>query len=199
MRVSRSRLVLAGFVLMVAAAAVAVAGRAGGTATASSFGFAQSPEGITESNLPPGFTKAPAVTVNGKRYRFDTIPGHYWKVLNKRGFAVGLHFQTEDPFPWAKGVDKGELLYLIYAIPGTCGDGNYAKAIRAQNATVYGTVPPGFDHWHAFKGGGSRVGTWYTHIPVRSFTIAGPPGNPAEGAKVKAGTPKFIPVCDIVK
>lgn len=154
--------------------------------------------GITEDDLPSGFSKAPSVTVGGKRYRFDSIPGHYWKLLDKRGFAIGLHFQTDDPFPWARDVPKGELLYFIYAIPGTCGDGNYAKAVKSPNATVYGRVPPGFDHWHGFVGGGSKVGTWYTHIPVRDFTLAGPPGNPSEGAQVTAGTPKFIPVCDVL-
>ncbi len=155
--------------------------------------------GITEANVPAGFTKAPAVRVNGKQYRFDKIPGHYWKVLGKRGYAVGLHFQTEKPFPWAKDVPKGELLYTIYAIPGTCGNGNYAKAIKAPNATIQGKVPPGFDHWHAFKGGGSKVGQWFSHTPVRDFTFAGPPGNPFEGKKILAGVPGFLPVCDIVK
>jgi len=155
--------------------------------------------GITEANLPAGFTKAPAVNVNGRQYRFAAIPGHYWKLLNKRGYAVGLHFQTDKPFPWAKGVAKGELLYMIYAIPGTCGDGNYAKAVKAPNATIQGKVPPGFDHWHAFQGGGSKVGTWYTHIAVRDFTFAGPSGNPFEGKRIFAGSPKFLPVCDIVQ
>ena len=149
--------------------------------------------------VPAGFTATPAVVVNGKRYRFAAIPGHYWKVLNKRGYAIGLHFQTDKPFPWAKNIAKGKLLYMIYAIPGTCGDGNYAKAIKAPNATIQGRVPPGFDHWHAFQGGGSKVGTWYTHIPVRDFTFAGPAGNPFEGKKIFAGSPKFLPVCDIVK
>lgn len=155
--------------------------------------------GITEANLPAGFTKSPAVTVNGKRYRFAAIPGHYWKVLDKRGYAVGLHFQTDKPFPWAKGVAKGELLYLIYAIPGTCGNGNYAKAVKAPNATIQGKVPPGFDHWHAFQGGGSKVGTWYMHTAVRDFTFAGPSGNPFDGKRISAGSPKFLPVCDIVQ
>ncbi len=75
----------------------------------------------------------------------------------------------------------------------------YAKAVKAANATVYGKVPPGFDHWHAFQGGGSKVGTWYTHIPVQTFTFAGPPGNPFEGKTIAAGTPKFLPVCDILQ
>jgi hypothetical protein len=186
--------------LILTAVAAALAGLAGvafggGDATAT---VAAAP-GITESNLPAGFTKTPAVTVDGKRYRFAAIPGHYWKVLDRRGYAVGLHFQTAKPFAWAKGVAKGELLYLIYAIPGTCGDGNYAKAVKAPNATIRGAVPPGFDHWHAFQGGGSTVGAWYTHVPVRDFTFAGPPDNPFEGKKISAGTPKFLPVCDIVQ
>lgn len=153
--------------------------------------------GITEDNLPPGFSKNPAVEINGKRWRFDAIPGHYWKVLDKRGFAVGLHFQALRPFPWAKGVPKGELLYLIYAIPGNCGDGSYAKAVRSPTASIYGKLPPGFDHWHAYVGAGSKVGNWYVHIPVRDFVIAGPKGNPLAGTKIVAGTPRFIPVCDI--
>lgn len=190
----RARLIVPA-ALAVAAAGLAGAAFGGGEATAN---VAATP-GITEANLPAGFTKTPAVTVDGKRYRFAAIPGHYWKVLDKRGYAVGLHFQTAKPFPWAKGVPKGQLLYLIYAIPGTCGDGNYAKAIKAPNATIQGPVPPGFDHWHAFQGGGSKVGTWYTHIPVRDFTFAGPPNNPFDGRRIPAGTPKFLPVCDIVQ
>lgn len=182
--------------LAVAAAVAGLAGIAfgGGDARATVAGA----PGITEANLPAGFTKTPAVSVNGKQYRFAAIPGHYWKVLDKRGYAVGLHFQTDKPFPWAKGVAKGELLYMIYAIPGTCGDGNYAKAVKAPNATIQGKVPPGFDHWHAFQGGGSKVGTWYTHIAARDFTFAGPSGNPFEGKRIPAGSPKFLPVCDIV-
>jgi hypothetical protein len=192
----RSRLILFLAALVVIGATVAVVTRSNDAGAAPR---AAAGDGITEANLPAGFTATPAVVVNGKPYRFAAIPGHYWKVLNKRGYAVGLHFQTDKPFPWAKDVAKGTLLYLIYAIPGTCGDGNYAKAIKAPNATIEGKVLPGFDHWHAFQGGGSKVGTWYTHIPVRSFTLAGPPGNPAEGTRITAGTPKFIPVCDIVK
>lgn len=185
--------------VLVAASAAAAFGREGSSAAKPARAFAGNPIGITEANLPPGFTKSPTVTVDGKRYRFDAIPGHYWKLLNKQGFAIGLHFQTDKPFPWAKGVTKGQLLYIIYAIPGTCGDGNYARAVRSPRATIYGGVPPGFDHWHAFRGGGSRVGTWLTHIAVRDFTLAGPPGNPAAGTKITAGTPKFIPVCDVLK
>lgn len=192
---TRLIILLAG--LVVVAASVAAL-RGGDAAALPSAPFPSHPS-ITESNLPPGFSKTPAVSVNGKRYRFAEIPGHYWKILDKRGFAVGLHFQTDKPFPWAKGVAKGQLLYLIYAVPGTCGDGNYAKAVKAANATVYGKVPPGFDHWHAFQGGGSKVGTWYTHIPVQTFTFAGPPGNPFAGKRITAGTPKFLPVCDIVQ
>lgn len=190
----RIRLML---VLGLAAALAAAAGVAfGGSAAQATTAAAP---GITEANLPAGFTKTPAVTVNGKRYRFAEIPGHYWKVLDKRGFAVGLHFQTDKPFPWAKDVPKGELLYMIYAIPGTCGNGNYAQAIKAPNATIQGKVLPGFDHWHAFQGGGSTVGSWYTHIAAREFTFGGPPGNPFEGKRIPAGAPKFLPVCDIVK
>jgi len=192
----RSRLILLLAALAAIGATVAVATRSHDARAAPR---AATGEGITEDSLPAGFTATPAVVVNGKRYRFAAIPGHYWKVLNKRGYAIGLHFQTDKPFPWAKNIAKGKLLYMIYAIPGTCGDGNYAKAIKAPNATIQGRVPPGFDHWHAFQGGGSKVGTWYTHIPVRDFTFAGPAGNPFEGKKIFAGSPKFLPVCDIVK
>lgn len=188
--------VIMGIAAAAAVAAVAAAALGGGEARATPAAVAP---GITEASLPAGFTKSPAVTVGGKRYRFDAIPGHYWKVLDRSGYAVGLHFQTDEPFPWAKDVPKGELLYLIYAIPGTCGDGNYAKAVKAPNATIQGKVPPGFDHWHALQGGGSKVGNWYMHVAVRNFTFAGPPGNPFEGKPVAAGNPKFLPVCDIVK
>jgi len=192
------RLFLFSLVLLVAAGvAVACGGDDEGEERAAASQPTSSQVGITEDNLPPGFSKAPTVEVDGKQYRFDNIPGHYWKVLDPRGYAIGLHFQTDKPFPWAQDVPKGELLYLIYAVPGTCGDGNYAKAVEAPDATAFGPVPPGFDHWHAFVGGGSRVGTWYTHIAVRDFTLAGPPGNPFEGEKINAGEPKFLPVCDI--
>jgi hypothetical protein len=154
-------------------------------------------DGITESNLPPGFSKSPTVVINGKRWRFDSVPGHYWKVLNNKGFALALHFQTDTPFPWAKDVPKGELLYIIYAIPGNCGNGNYGKAVRSPVASIFGKLPPGFDHWHGFVGGGSKVGTWLLHIPVREFRFGGPADNPFEGKPVMAGIPGFLPVCDI--
>ena len=152
---------------------------------------------ITEDNLPAGFTAAPTVKLDGKEWTFDKIPGHYWKVLDDSGVAVGLHFQSEKPFKWAQDVPKGELLYMVYAIPGTCGDGSFAKAVKSQNASIVGKLPAGFDHWHALVGGKSKTGHWLMHTAVRDFTLAGPPGNPMTGTKVKAGNPGFMPVCDI--
>jgi hypothetical protein len=155
------------------------------------------PPGISEDKLPPGFTKTPTVTQDGKEYRFDNVPGHYWQVLDDAGYTVGLHFQTDEPFPWAKDVEKGELLYLVYAIPGNCGDGSFEQAVKSKDATILGPTPGGFDHWHGLVGAGPKAGHWLMHIPVRDFTTAGPPGNPMDGTPVKAGTPGFMPVCDI--
>ncbi len=151
---------------------------------------------VTEDALPPGFEPAPMVELDGKEWEFDTIPGHYWKVLDN-GYAVGLHFQSEEPFPWAKGVEKGELLYLVYAIAGNCGTGSFERAVKSKDATILGPTPGGFDHWHGLVGAGPKAGHWLMHIPVRDFTMAGPPGNPMDGTPVKAGTPGFMPVCDI--
>lgn len=151
---------------------------------------------LTSAEVPEGFSATPEVTLDGKEWTFDNVPGHFWKVLDD-GYAVGLHFQTTRPFPWAKDVRPGELLYMVYAIPGHCGDGSHAKAVKAKDATVFGATPPGFDHWHGLVGGGSKTGHWLMHIPVRDFTLAGPPGNPMEGAPVKAGQPGFMPVCDL--
>jgi hypothetical protein len=153
--------------------------------------------GITEDSLPQGFTKTPMVKQNGKEWTFDNVPGHYWKVLDDSGYAVGLHFQTDEPFPWAKDVEKGELLYLVYAIPGNCGNGSFEQAVKAKDATILGPTPGGFDHWHGLVGAGPKAGHWLLHIPVRDFTMAGPPGNPMDGTPVKAGSPGFMPVCDI--
>lgn len=153
---------------------------------------------VTEATLPAGFEKAPTLDVGGKTYTFDVIPGHYWKVLDPGGFAIGLHFQSAEPFRWARAdVPTGTLLYVMYAIPGSCGTGNYAQAVKAADASIVGSLPPGFEHWHALVGGGSTIGHWLAHIPVRSFTFAGPPGNPLEGTQVTAGVPGFIPVCDV--
>lgn len=152
---------------------------------------------IVESKLPEGFEKTPTVEVDGKEWRFDDVPGHYWKVLDDRGFTVGLHFQTDKPFKWAEDVPKGELLYLVYAIPGSCGDGSFAKASKASDASIVGPLPAGFDHWHGLVGGGSETGHWLMHVPVRDFTFAGEEGNPLAGTKVKAANPGFVPVCDI--
>ena len=152
--------------------------------------------GITESDLPAGFSKTPAVELEGKRWKFDNVPGHYWKVLDN-GYAVALHFQTDKPFKWAKDVPKGELLYMVYAIPGNCGDGNFQKAVKAPDATVQGPTPPGFDHWHGLVGAGPKLGHWLMHIPVRDFTFEGMPDNPMDGTAVKAANPGFMPVCDI--
>jgi hypothetical protein len=153
--------------------------------------------GITEDALPQGFTKTPTVKQNGKEWTFDNVPGHYWKVLDDSGYTVGLHFQTDEPFPWAKDVKKGELLYLVYAIPGNCGNGSFEQAVKAKDATILGPTPAGFDHWHGLVGAGPKAGHWLMHIPVRDFTMAGPPDNPMDGTPVKAGTPGFMPVCDI--
>jgi hypothetical protein len=158
---------------------------------------AAAPAGITEDNLPEGFTKTPTVTQNGKEWTFDDVPGHYWKVLDDAGYAVGLHFQTDEPFPWAKDIEKGELLYLVYAIPGNCGNGSFEQAVKSKNATILGPTPGGFDHWHGLVDAGPKAGHWLMHIPVGDFTMAGPPGNPMDGTAVKAGTPGFMPVCDI--
>jgi hypothetical protein len=153
--------------------------------------------GITEDALPQGFTRTPTVELNGKEWTFDNVPGHYWKVLDDSGYAVGLHFQTDEPFPWAKDVEKGELLYLVYAIPGNCGNGSFEQAVKAKDATILGPTPAGFDHWHGLVGAGPKAGHWLMHIPVRDFTMAGPPDNPMDGTPVKAGMPGLLPVCDI--
>ena len=92
---------------------------------------------------------------------------------------------------------EGELLYMVYAIPGSCGNGSFAQASKAPDATAVGPLPGGFDHWHALVGGGSKTGHWLMHIPVRDFTFAGEDGNPMAGTKVEAGIPGFMPVCDI--
>ena len=152
---------------------------------------------ISEDNLPQGFEKTPAVEQGGKEWRFDDVPGHYWKVLDERGYAVGLHFQSDEPFKWAEDVAKGELLYIVYAIPGNCGNGSFEQASKAQDASVVGPLPAGFDHWHGLVGAGPKRGHWLMHTAVRDFTLAGPPGNPMAGTKVEAGQPGFMPVCDI--
>jgi hypothetical protein len=152
---------------------------------------------ISEENLPQGFEKTPTIELGGKQWRFDDVPGHYWKVLDDRGFAVGLHFQSEEPFKWAEDAPKGELLYLVYAIPGNCGTGSFAKASKSEDASIVGPPPAGFDHWHGLVGAGPRAGHWLLHTAVRDLTLAGPPGNPMAGTKVEAGQPGFMPVCDI--
>lgn len=151
---------------------------------------------VTEDKLPDGFEKTPTATVLGKELVFDDIPGHYWKVLDN-GFAIGLHFQSDEPFAWAKDVPKGELLYIVYGIPGKCTNANYAAGLDDPEATVLGTPPPpGFDHWHGMVGGGADTGHWLTHIAVRDFTFAGMEGNPFEGKEIKGGDAGFIPVCE---
>ncbi len=152
---------------------------------------------ISEENLPEGFEKTPTVEQGGKEWRFDDVPGHYWKVLDDRGFAMGLHFQSDKPFKWAEDVPKGELLYIVYAIPGNCGNGSFERASKARNASIVGPLPAGFDHWHGLVGAGPKRGHWLMHTAVRDFTLAGPPGNPMAGTKVEAGQPGFMPVCDI--
>jgi len=152
---------------------------------------------ISADNLPDGFEKTPTVEQGGKEWRFDDVPGHYWKVLDERGYAVGLHFQSDQPFKWAEDVPKGELLYIVYAIPGNCGNGSFEQASKARNASIVGPLPAGFDHWHGLVGAGPKRGHWLMHTAVRDFTLAGPPGNPMAGTKVEAGQPGFMPVCDI--
>jgi hypothetical protein len=152
---------------------------------------------ISEENLPEGFEKTPTVEQGGKEWRFDDVPGHYWKVLDDRGFAVGLHFQSDKPFKWAEDASKGELLYIVYAIPGNCGNGSFEQASKARDASIVGPLPAGFDHWHGLVGAGPKRGHWLMHTAVRDFTLAGPPGNPMAGTKVEAGQPGFMPVCDI--
>jgi len=89
-----------------------------------------------------------------------------------------LHFQSDKPFKWAEDVPKGELLYMVYAIPDNCGNGSFAQASKSENASIVGKLPAGFDRWHALVGGGSTTGHWLVHTAVRDFTLAGPPGNP---------------------
>lgn len=150
---------------------------------------------VTEDALPPGYEPAPMVELDGKMWEFDTIPGHYWKVLDD-GYAVGLHFQSEDPFAWAEDADDNELLYVVYAIPGSCPGGNFDKSVTRDDVSVLGSVPSGFDHWHGVLGAGPKLGHWLLHMPVRDFTLAGPPGNPLEGEEITAGIPEFIPICE---
>jgi hypothetical protein len=151
---------------------------------------------ITEDNLPPGYEKTPTVTIDGKEWTFDNVPGHYWKVLDD-GYAVGLHFQSEEPFKWAEDVPEGELLYTVSAIPGNCGNGSFETAVKSEDASVVGKPPPGYDHWHGLVGAGPKQGHWLSHTAVRDFTLAGPPGNPMAGTTVEGGATGFMPVCDI--
>jgi hypothetical protein len=169
----------------------------GNGAAAEGLGDAAAVASISEENLPEGFEKTPTVEQGGKEWRFDDVPGHYWKVLDDRGFAVGLHFQSDKPFKWAEDARKGELLYIVYAIPGNCGNGSFEQASKARNASIVGPLPAGFDHWHGLVGAGPKRGHWLMHTAVRDFTLAGPPGNPMAGTKVEAGQPGFMPVCDI--
>jgi hypothetical protein len=152
-------------------------------------------QAVTEDELPEGYEKTPTATVLGQELVFDDIPGHYWKVLDD-GFAIGLHFQSDEPFAWAKDVPTGELLYIVYAIPGRCSDANFEEGLDDPEASVLGKPPPGFDHWHGMVDGGDAVGHWLTHIAVRDFTFAGMEGNPMEGMEVKAGEAGFMPVCE---
>jgi hypothetical protein len=169
----------------------------GNGAAAGSGNEAAAVASISEENLPDGFEKTPTVEQGGKEWRFDDVPGHYWKVLDERGYAVGMHFQSDEPFKWAEDVPKGELLYIVYAIPGNCGNGSFEQASKARNASIVGPLPAGFDHWHGLVGAGPKRGHWLLHTAVRDFTLAGPPGNPMAGTKVEAGQPGFMPVCDI--
>ncbi len=152
---------------------------------------------ISEENLPEGFEKTPTVGLDGKEWRFDNVPGHYWKVLDDRGFAVGLHFQSDKPFKWAEDAPKGELLYIVYAIPGACGNGSFAKASKSEDASTSGGHPRVSTIGDGLVGAGPNAGHWLLHTAVRDFTLAGPPGNPMAGTKVEAGQPGFMPVCDI--
>jgi hypothetical protein len=172
-------------------------GEGNGGAAGGSGNEAAAVTSISEDNLPEGFEKTPTVEQGGKEWRFDDVPGHYWKVLDDRGFAVGLHFQSDKPFKWAEDAPKGELLYIVYAIPGNCGNGSFEQAFKARNASIVGPPPAGFDHWHGLVGAGPKRGHWLMHTAVRDFTLAGPPGNPMAGTKVEAGQPGFMPVCDI--
>lgn len=151
---------------------------------------------VTEETVPSDFEKVPAVDFGGKTWKFDDIPGHYWKVLNDEGYAVGLHFQSTEPFQWAHDVPAGELLYVVYAIPGRCPGGNFDQSVGRDDVTITGAVPPGFDHWHGVVGAGPKYGHWLLHFPVRDFKLAGPPGNPMDGMEITAGTPKFMPICE---
>jgi hypothetical protein len=169
----------------------------GNGAAAEGSGDAAAVASISEENLPEGFEKTPTVEQGGKEWRFDDVPGHYWKVLDDRGFAVGLHFQSDKPFKWAEDAPKGELLYIVYAIPGNCGNGSFEQASKARDASIVGPLPAGFDHWHGLVGAGPKRGHWLMHTAVRDFTLAGPTGNPMAGTKVEAGQPGFMPVCDI--
>lgn len=151
---------------------------------------------LTADELPEGFEPAPEVEFGGKMWEFDTIPGHFWKVLDDKGYAVGLHFQTTEPFPWAHDVPEGELLYLVYAVPGRCPGGNFDKSVTRDDVTISGSVPAGFDHWHGVVGAGPKFGHWLLHFPVRDFKLAGPPGNPMDGTQITGGIPQFMPICE---
>ncbi|MEW6473846.1 MAG: hypothetical protein AB1679_16460 [Actinomycetota bacterium] len=155
--------------------------------------------GISEDKLPPGFEPAPMVTIDGQQFKMDTIPGHYWKALDN-GYAVGLHFQSEQPFKWAQDAGDNELLYLVYAIPGTCKGLNFTAGLKSAESTPGGAPPPRFDHWHGLLGdkGAGEKGHWLMHLPVRDFTFAGMAGNPFDGKKISItnNDPWFMPVCE---
>lgn len=184
-----------GLLLAATAALLAACGGNGGDENIAAPAAAAELATVTEDALPAGFEAAPMVELDGKQWEFDTIPGHYWKVLDD-GYAMGLHFQSEEPFKWAEDAEDNELLYVVYALPGSCPGGNFDKAVGASDVSAVGNVPPGFDHWHGVLGAGPKQGHWLMHVPVRDFTLAGPPGNPLEGEEITAGSPEFIPICE---
>jgi hypothetical protein len=143
-----------------------------------------------------GFEKTPTVEVDGKKWRFDTCPATTGR-CSTTAASPSASTSRATPFKWAEDASKGELLYIVHAIPGNCGNGSLAEASKSADASIVGTPPAGFDHWHGLVGAGPKSGHWLIDTAVRNFTLAGPPGNPMAGTKVEAGQPGFMPVCDI--
>jgi hypothetical protein len=115
-------------------------------------------------------------------------------------YVVGLHFQSEEPFKWAKDAGDNDLLYVVYSIPGSCKGLNYQAGVASADSTPGGAPPPRVDHWHGLIGdkGAGEKGHWLMHVPVRDFTFGGMPGNPFDGKKISVNSdePWFIPVCE---
>jgi hypothetical protein len=95
-------------------------------------------------------------------------------VLDDSGYTVGLHVQTDEPFPWAKDAEKGELLRSRATAPTAASSRQLWDAHSADEGAATARVGAAPERRRRAISIGPAAGT-AARLAATSNTRAAPP------------------------